>query len=762
MKTLLVDNYDSFTFNLYQMIAEVNGEEPIVIHNDQLAWTEVDESVYDNIVISPGPGRPERTDDFGLSRDAIEHARIPLLGICLGHQGIGHVCGGRVVHAPTVMHGRRSSVFHSGAPLFRDIPQGVAVVRYHSLMLEEPLPPELERLAWTADGVLMGLRHRQRPLWGVQFHPESICTELGDQLLKNFRDLSAAHAASSGRPRVGGRGARQPQSVIPKGTRRERTSSALTLHTRQLAHMPDPEQVFVQLYGAARYAFWLDNAAQATGAERFSFMGAADGPHARALRYAATSGELEIRRTGEPTGTGTGTGTGERVERRTQSIFDYLHRELDEMYVSSPELPFDFNSGFVGYFGYELKQECTGVRGHDSPHPDAQFLFADRFIVFDHVENTGFLVCLAHAREAEAARAWLDATERALGELGPVAPPQPCGGPRPVRFGLRRPPEDYCDDIRACLREIHEGETYEVCLTNMLSAELALDPLDFYRGLRRSNPAPKAMYLRFGDMAVASSSPESFLRITADGWVESKPIKGTLPRGSTPEDDAMLRTQLRESEKNRSENLMIVDLLRNDLGIVCDIGTVSVPGLMLVESYRSVHQLVSTIRGHLREDMRAIDCVRATFPGGSMTGAPKVRTMHIIDDLERGARGVYSGSAGYLALGGAADLNIVIRTAVIESERVSIGVGGAIVALSDPEEEMGETVIKGDALMRAVAVAAHGSEGALDFAVDGVGGPRDLSWPVRKQATPVRAEPEPATEPATEGDGATTQKAASI
>lgn len=754
VKTLLIDNYDSFTFNLYQMIAEVNGEEPIVIRNDQLAWTDIDERAYDNIVISPGPGRPERAEDFGVSRDAILHARIPLLGICLGHQGIGHLHGGQVVHAPYVMHGRLSQVFHGDAPLFRGIPQGVSVVRYHSLTLNEPLPADLEKIAWTADGVLMGLQHRSRPCWGVQFHPESICTELGARLLQNFRELTAAHAVSLSHVRADEHAPQRPRSVIPQGTSRQGKSRSLVLHTRHLALMPDPEQAFVRLYGDAPYAFWLDRAAQATGADRFSFMGAADGPHARVLRYAAGTHELEVLHTGQQPGEMPDA----QVERWQESIFDYLHRTIDEMYLASPELPFDFNSGFVGYFGYELKQECTGARVHDAPHPDAQLMLADRFLAFDHVEQTLFLVCLAQPDEAAAAQAWLDATERALRALEPVAPPRPCGGPMPIQFRFRRPPAGYREDILACLREIHEGETYEVCLTNVLTADIALAPLDFYRVLRRRNPAPKAMYLRFGDLAVASSSPESFLRITADGWVESKPIKGTLPRGRTAEDDAVLREQLRDSEKNRSENLMIVDLLRNDLGIVCDIGSVSVPELMYVESYQSVHQLVSTIRGHLRAGMRAIDCVHATFPGGSMTGAPKVRTMHIIDALEKGARGIYAGSAGYLALGGAADLNIVIRTAVIDREGVSIGVGGAIVALSDLDEELGETVVKGDALMRAVAIAAHGAEGELDFVVEGIGSPRDLAWPVRKQATPARKEPGPATD----GDRATAQETVSI
>lgn len=704
MKTLIIDNYDSYTFNLYQLIAEVNGEYPTVITN-KFVWDELKQWEFDNIVISPGPGRPENPKDFGICRQIIQNTQVPLLGVCLGHQGLGHGYGGKVIYAPEVRHGQVSEVYHNGSDLFAGIPSPFSVVRYHSLLVSDDLPDCLEKLAWTEDNLIMAMRHRSLPLWGVQFHPESICTQYGHTLFENFKEFTQKFSQKQGNSQKKNYWTENNATLISSSVQKQQQEFEIC--TRKLNLCPDTEQMFVHLFGKSPNAFWLDSSRVEPGLSRFSFMGDSNGENSFLIHYRTLSHELTIKQS-------------DTVNFRTEGIFEYLKREIERRHCPSDDLPFDFNCGFVGYFGYELKAECGSQLNHSSTLPDAMFLLADRMIVIDHQEQTLYLLCLIHEGQTASAEAWFEWIRHQIDHLPPLLPIVPEQKETPVIFRLSRSQMTYLDDIKKCLQEIHEGETYQVCLTNQIHTDTTPDPLAFYRSLRRINPAPYSAFLRFGDVAIACSSPERFLHIDCQGWVETKPIKGTLPRGKTPEEDFILREQLRNSEKDRAENLMIVDLLRNDLGRVCAVGTVHVPKLMDVETYPTVHQLVTTIRGHLRADMSAIDCIRNAFPGGSMTGAPKIRTLEIIDRLEQEARGVYSGAIGFLGLNGSADLNIVIRTAVLTPEQTSIGVGGGIVALSDPQMEFQETMLKGKALFDAMLITTHGVVDSGQYYIQGI------------------------------------------
>ncbi|NER29041.1 MAG: aminodeoxychorismate synthase component I [Symploca sp. SIO1C4] len=692
MKTLLIDNYDSYTFNLYQMIAEVNGEPPIVIRNDQLIWSELQDLSFDNVVISPGPGRPENQKDFGICQQVIEEIDVPLLGVCLGHQGIGHIFGGKVTYAPEVMHGRLSAIYHNESELFSGIPQGFSVVRYHSLVVSLTLPETLEKTAWTADGIIMGLRHRSRPIWGVQFHPESIGTDYGHRLLKNFKDITTQHSKQQ---QIKPNTTHQKFSIVPTGHLPQFRNQNYEVHSRKLNIYPDTEQVFINLFGDEPLAFWLDSSLADPKLSRFSFMGDGSGSNSRLVQYNLQRGEVSVTQA-------------KQLTVYKESIFEYLKRETELLYYRCDQLPFDFNCGFAGYFGYELKAECGGTLKNPSLLPDASFILADRLIVFDHQELTIYLLCLTKKGQKYEAEAWFQTTEQQLNTLPPLKPVTVENTQKPVTFCFSRPYQNYLEDIQQCLYEISQGESYEVCLTNKIYTDSKPNPLVLYRTLRRTNPAPYSAFFRFEDITLLSSSPERFLKIDRNSYVESKPIKGTKARGVNAEADREIQESLKNGEKDRAENLMIVDLLRNDLGPVCEIGSIHVPKLMNVETYTTVHQLVSTIGGHLRSDMRAIDCIRMAFPGGSMTGAPKLRTMEIIDRLEGEARGIYSGAIGFLGLNGTADLNIVIRTIVMTPTETTIGVGGAIIALSDPQMEFDEILLKAQALIRAILLTVHG------------------------------------------------------
>lgn len=706
MKTLLIDNYDSFTFNLYQLIAEVNRVPPVVVRNDSAPWSEIRQLDFDNIVVSPGPGRPERPQDFGICADAIRESHVPILGVCLGHQGIGHLFGGKVDYAARVMHGRPSLVHHTGQDIFKGIPSPFTAIRYHSLHVTE-LPDELEKLAWTEDGILMGLRHRTRRIWGVQFHPESICSEHGHQLLENFRSLTAEFLKQNPpRRRVTDTGATKKcpdrYNIVPQGRsaawdpvnqgRGVIDGRPFKIFHRRIPMHLNAEQVFMNFYAHSTPNFWLDSAL-VRGFSRFSYMGDASGPHAEFVSYSLPERRVTVTRHG-------------RVEVLGESIFTYLDRMLRERHVATEGLPFDFNLGYAGYLGYELKADCGATAAHRAPTPDAAFVFADRIIAFDHEENIAYLVCLDDEGHDDRARQWLSDMSLKLQNMPAVKPWKRAPAPRPVAQTARHAPEDYLRKIRECQQEIKHGESYEICLTNMITQHVTIDPMNTYRALRESNPAPYATYLNFPGVAVLSSSPERFLTIGPNGTVESKPIKGTRPRGRTPEEDERIYQDLRENEKDRSENLMIVDLLRNDLGTVCDVGSVYVSNIFAVESYATVHQLVSTVHGRLRRGISAVQCVQAAFPGGSMTGAPKKRSMEIIDRLEAGPRGIYSGSIGFFGLNGSADLSIVIRTIVVTPEEVTVGVGGAIIDLSDPQGELEEMLLKSKALVHALSQSA--------------------------------------------------------
>ncbi|GLB69266.1 aminodeoxychorismate synthase component I [Arthrobacter mangrovi] len=490
------------------------------------------------------------------------------------------------------------------------------------------------------------------------------------------------------------------------------------LQVERLDSCPDSAALFQALYGASSHAVWLDssNAAAGRTADRNAVSIMADG--------GGPLGALAEHRAGTTTIT-----RGRVMVRIRGPFFRWLDSVWSEAAVELPDdVPEGFALGWIGALGYELKREAGG-NDVAAPTPDAALVFAARGIVLDHQRQRTFLLTLTHpagrgdaAAEAAASEAaeWREQARRTIGALAAGAPA--AGAPadggeqdgrapasaapasEPPAFTLRDSRASYLDKVRRAQAEITEGNSYEICLTTELAAEASpgLDDLDTYRALRRRNPAPFATYLRFGDLTVASTSPERFMSIRADGWLRAEPIKGTRRRLEDPEEDAAIRAELAASPKDRAENIMIVDLLRNDLSHYAVPGTLRVSRLCAIESYATVHQMVSTIDAQLRPDASRAEAVAAAFPAGSMTGAPKISTMEILDRLESGPRGIYSGAAGYFSLSGASDLSVVIRTLVRHGSRLSLGVGGAITADSDPAAEWDEVRAKAFGVLSAL------------------------------------------------------------
>ncbi|XP_058182816.1 aminodeoxychorismate synthase, chloroplastic isoform X4 [Rhododendron vialii] len=671
VRTLLIDNYDSYTYNIYQELSIINGLPPVVVRNDEWTWEDMyhylyEEHAFDNIVISPGPGSPTCSADIGICLKLLLECRdIPILGVCLGHQALGYVNGAQVIHASEPVHGRLSEIEHNGCRLFNNIPSG----RNSGFKV-----PQSNRL----------------------FRDIQLMNKLDESNYRTMRNIANPSRQSS-----------HGKFLKLKWKKLERLAS----------QVGGARNIFCELFGdhKANNTFWLDSSSIEKKRARFSFFGGKSGSLWKQVTFRLSDQS-------DMTFKGGGNLFIEDAQGSTSctyledGFFEFLNKELQSFSYEEKDfdgLPFDFYGGYIGYIGYNLKVECgVASNSHKSRTPDACFFFSDKFLVIDHQNDDVYIMSLTERSTLQTA--WLDLVEEKLLSLKASAAEKVTSyysqlvldTSKEVGFLSEKSREHYIKDVEKCQNFIKDGESYELCLTTQMRKRIGeIDCMGLYLKLREKNPAPYAAWLNFSkeDLSICCSSPERFLRLDRNGILEAKPIKGTIARGSTPEEDELLKMQLQcSSEKDQAENLMIVDLLRNDLGRVCKPGSVHVPHLMEVESYATVHTMVSTIRGEKRSNATAVDCVKAAFPGGSMTGAPKLRSMELLDSLETCSRGIYSGSIGFFSYNQTFDLNIVIRTVVIHEGEASIGAGGAVVALSKPEEEYNEMILKTRAPVNAV------------------------------------------------------------
>ncbi len=387
-------------------------------------------------------------------------------------------------------------------------------------------------------------------------------------------------------------------------------------------------------------------------------------------------------------------------EKETTCSFEtylktYLAEHKDK---NNTELP--IISGAIGYFSYEYGRKLMEVDSAKEDLvsiPDAVLVFYDFYIIEDRQEQRTYLI--ANGITGEAAKLMDEMETRINGK--PVYMQKESDTEYPIEVLPNFAKDEYKQTVDRMIRYIIEGDIYIVNMTQQLTVKSDKVPLDVFYDLRENNPSPFGGYFDYGDFQIVCASPERFLKMQK-GHVNTRPIKGTRKRGETPEEDMLMRTELENSEKDKSELLMIVDLERNDLNRVCNPGSVKVTELFTVEEYATVFHLVSDIEGDLEESKNVMDLLEAAFPGGSITGAPKYRAMEIIDEMENNKRNLYTGSIGYLTLDGDCDFNIVIRTALHKDGKYYLGVGGGITAESDLEFEYEETLQKAKAVLQAM------------------------------------------------------------
>jgi anthranilate synthase component I len=463
------------------------------------------------------------------------------------------------------------------------------------------------------------------------------------------------------------------------------------------ADLLTPVSAFLAISQKQSHAFLLESIERGEQIGRYTFLGA--GPY---MRVRAQQGKVEIER-------------GRKRETVKENIFQVVKRLLREHRPATfPGLP-PFTAGAVGYFAYDVVRQLEKIGDHakdDLSLPDAELMFFDRLLAFDHLRHQIHIVAAADVSRESVRRAY----DRAVRDIGAIEKKLANGlspalwkksarlksGQLKVHAGTTR--KGYMRGVERCKEYIAAGDIFQVVLSQRLDFTPEVAPFDLYRALRQVNPSPYLYFLQTGGTHILGSSPEMLVRVTGRK-LEYRPIAGTHPRGRDEAEDVRLEHQMRNDEKERAEHVMLVDLGRNDLGRVSEYGSVKVKDLMYVERYSHVMHLVSALEGTLRKDLDALDAFAACFPAGTLSGAPKVRAMQIIEELEPTRRGIYGGSVLYADFAGNLDSCIGIRTMLMQGKKAYLQAGAGIVADSDPASEFQESMNKAGALLKAVEMA---------------------------------------------------------
>lgn len=481
--------------------------------------------------------------------------------------------------------------------------------------------------------------------------------------------------------------------------RRSKVGNLISVYREILADMETPVSAFRKI-GGNGHSFLLESVEGGERLARFSFLGT--GP---ALVMKSKGREVQLLENGKS----------ETITLpEGQDPLHILKKQLGRFkWAPDPELP-RFCGGAVGYMGYDVVrffEDLPDCQQDDLGLPDAVFIFTDTILIFDHVKHRIKVLCNAQVN-GDPEAAYDKAVEKIDGLIEqlrkPVSPvSSERSGIKPNKINSNFTKEEFEDAVLQCKDYISAGDCIQVVLSQRFSTPVSADPFDVYRALRSLNPSPYMYYLDYGELKLIGSSPE--ILVTEErGKVTVRPIAGTRHRGPTEEEDKRLEQELLADEKERAEHIMLVDLGRNDIGRVCSYGSVEVNEKMVIERYSHVMHIVSNVQGRLRPDKDQYDVLRATFPAGTVSGAPKIRAMEIIDELEPTRRGPYAGAIGYFSYSGDMDTCITIRTILIHNDTAYVQAGAGIVADSVPEREYQETVNKATGMLRALELAEAG------------------------------------------------------
>lgn len=653
---LVVDNHGFTTNILTHQLGAVH-----LITAAELAALNLTE--YTHVVIGHGTDIPDLT---------VLHAvpDIPVLAIGAGYQHLAAAYGHTATAPAQPVYGQPIQHHHTQTGLFAGLPNPIELITYHAWRLATMDPAVFTSHAVDDAENVLAYHVKGTNHWGLHADPAALQSTAGTKLVENFVALATT------------------AQHVPQDTSATKPNPrSIELFTRDVPGRLDTAATFAAVQAEASAAFWLDSSAAHLGQGDTTIMGTNTGELSQTIRWDVDTNRLDVQDSATRS-------------QHTANVLQYISEHGWETPQTTPGLS-GFTGGWVGYLGYEAKQAT--VIGHTNtwraPTPDAYWIRPQTFLRYDHRNHRTTL--FAYADES-----LLDQLEAAL-VFGDTPRPEPAQRTE-VNGQWHLSATEYQQRVSHIRRMLQAGDAAGICLTDTFSKpEYLADGLALYLRLRTNNPAPYGGYLRFNtfddELEILASSPEKFLSVNTDGHIESKPIKGTVARSSDPVVDVDVAQHMAADPKIQSENLMITDLLRDDLAKVTTPGSVRVPKLMTVESFATVHQLVTTVTGALRPGLSATAALNAVFPGGSMTGAPRFVSLETLDTLEAGPRGIYSGAMGWLGDNNTAELNVVIRSIVIDSGHLTLGAGGAVVVDSEPAEEEAEKHLKAQALMTSIA-----------------------------------------------------------